>query len=87
MSAKTSGLSVARVHLALDDGGGVVEGVAVGAVDLRHAAEAVGVLDLAAVGVRSHDLAVGEEAAQVGGAGGLAGVRPHGLDARVEGAL
>ena len=54
-------------------------------MDLRHAAQAVGVLDLAAFGVRNHDLAVGQQPAQVGGAGGLAGVRPHGLDARIEG--
>ena len=53
-------------------------------MDLRHAAQAVGVLHLVAVAVRLADLAVREQAPQVPGGGRLAGVRPGGLDARVE---
>ena len=63
----------------------VGEGVARGAVDLRDAAQAVGVLHLAAVAVRLADGAAREQRAQVAGRGRLAGMRPRGVDARVEG--
>ena len=54
------------VHLALEDLAGVGEGVARRAVDLRHAAQGVVVLDAAAAAVRFADRAAGEERPQVG---------------------
>ncbi len=54
-------------------------------MDLRHAAQAVGVLHPPALAVRLADGAALEEAPQVAGGGRLAGVGPRGVDARVEG--
>ena len=63
-----------------------VKRAAGGAVDLRHAAEAVGVLDAGVVvAVRFAYLAVFEEDAQVCGGGDLSAMRPGGVDALVEG--
>ena len=64
------------VHLDVEDAVQVVQGVAGGAVDLRHAADRVGVLDAVAVGVvRALQLAVAQQPAQLGGGAHLAGVR------------
>src|SRR5436853_574472 len=75
------------VHLALAHRPDVPQGVPKGPVDLRHAAHAVGVLNLGAVRVRGHHLAVGQQALEVAGAGELPGVGADRLDARVEGPL
>jgi len=53
-------------------------------VDLRHAPHTVGVLHLGTIGVRLHDLAIGQQSAQVGGTGDLAGMRADGVYPRVE---
>ncbi len=74
------------VHLALQHRVRPRKRVARGAVDLRHAAQRVRVLHLAAVGVALHDLALGEERAQVAGADLLPGVGAHPHQALVEGA-
>src|SRR5690606_39384127 len=60
------------------------ERAATRAVDLRHAAQAVRVLDLPAVPVRLQDLAVDQEHPDILGHHLLAGVWPHGLNALVE---
>ena len=74
-----------RVHLHPHGRAHVGEGVPRRAVDLGHAAQAVGVLHLAAVAVRLADGAPREELAQVARGGGLPGVGAGGVDARVEG--
>ena len=66
-----------RIHLPFDDAGDERQGVAEGAVDLRHAADAVGVLHLPAIGVRRDDLAAFEQPADVGGTGDLPGMRAN----------
>ena len=55
-----------------------------GAVDLRDAAERVGVLDLFAIGVRSDDAAAGDDPPHVGRTADLPGVRACGVDFLVE---
>ena len=74
-----------RVELDVEDPAQVVERVAHGAVDLRHAAQRVRVLDL----VRSSrdgplEPAVAQQVAQLGGDGDLARVRPGELVGRGE---
>ena len=73
-----------RVHLDLVDAGHVAERVPGGAVHLRHAAQAVGVLDAAAVAVRLAHGAAGEQGLEVSRGGGLPGVRrgPRGCAGR-----
>ena len=66
-------------------GEGMGERVADGAVDLGHAAEAIGVLQprvVVAVGLAN--LAVGEQVAEMLGGGDLAGVGTSGMDAGIE---
>jgi hypothetical protein len=65
--------------------GDVGERAAHGPVDLRHAAQAVGVLDLAAVGVRVVERRAGEQPAQGLGGAPLARMRLAGVDTRVAG--
>ncbi len=62
------------------------ERVAAGAVDLRRAAQRVGVLHAGALraAVAGHDGGAGEQGPQVGGAVGLAGVRAQRLQVRGE---
>jgi hypothetical protein len=74
------------VQLGLHDAGQVAEGVAAGAVDLRDAAERVGVLHLAAVGVAGEDFAAGHEAIHVHGRLDRAAVRAEGDEPLIEGA-
>ncbi len=81
---ENQGIVGGAVHLTFDDLGRMGDGAAQGAVDLGHAAHAVGVLHLGAVGVRGHDLAVGQQPAQVGRAGNLARMRPHLLNAFIK---
>ena len=73
------GVALARDHLR-----GVRERVATRTVHLRHAAQAVCVLQLCAIGMRTVDRAVGREAAQVARDRGGAGMRAHGGDTRIE---
>jgi hypothetical protein len=56
-SSKTSGLSVTEFSSHLDDSYTVIERVATGAVHLRNAAQAIGILHLAAVAMRLEDFA------------------------------
>ena len=74
------------VQLDGEDAGGFGERVADGAVDLRSAAERVSVLHAAAGDVGLADLAAFEQIAEAAGALELAGMRPDGVDAVVEGA-
>jgi hypothetical protein len=71
-----------RVELARRDRRGVVHRVAGRSMDLRRAAERVGVLDAVAVGapVAGDDAGVGEDPPEVLRRGGLAGVGPQGLE-------
>ena len=73
------------VDLGLDDAGGVLDGIARSPVDLRNAAERVWILHAAAVGVRRHDLAVGEQDPHVGGDDLRTRVRPNVVQPLVEG--
>ena len=71
------------VHLDVEDPSEVVERVADRAVDLRHAAQRVRVLDLVARRlVGGLEAGVAEEVAELGGDGDLAGVRPGELVGR-----
>ena len=71
------------VDLGLDDGTGVFDGEAHGAVHLRHAAKRVGVLHLGAMGVGRQDFRAPEQLAEIPGDILLALVRAGGVDARV----
>jgi hypothetical protein len=73
-----------RVDLDGEGTGGEFQRVAHGPVHLGHAAQGVGVLDLAAIAVRLADGAAGQELAQVARGGRLSGVRAGGVDARIE---
>ena len=84
-SANTIGLSVAAFISIASTRCDVRERVAHGAVHLRHAAQAVGVLHAPAVAVRLAQRAAGEQARRLRADGGLAGVRARRVDARVEG--
>ena len=82
---KTSGLSVAELHLDVEDAAQVIEGVADGAVDLRDAAQRVRVLDLVGgrvVGVLQ--AAVAQQVAELRGDRDLARVRAGQLVGRGE---
>ena len=74
-----AGEKVDLERLRRDGDPGVVEGVPAGAEDLRGAAQRVGILD-PGVGdeVGRHHARAGQNAAHVGGRGGLAGVRSEG---------
>ena len=66
-----------RVHLAFHDACHMGEGIAERAVNLRHAADTVGVLHLVAVRMRHHDFTGFEKRSQIRRTGCLAGMRPH----------
>ncbi len=55
------------IHLGFHHGDGVSKGIPAGAVHLGHAAQAVGVLHLAAMAMRFEDLAIDQHRADVGG--------------------
>ena len=74
-----------REQLALQRAAHVGQRVRHGAQHLRRAAQRVGVLHAAAVGVAGHDRAALEQLAQAGRDARLSRLRPHGVQARVEG--
>ena len=75
-----------RVELDVEDAAEVVQRIADRAVDLRHAAQRVRVLDLVRRGVVAGlERAVPQEVAQFGGDRDLAGMRPRQLVGRGEG--
>ena len=73
-----------RVHLHLDDCTGVGDGIARGAVHLRHAAQRIRVLHFAILAGLCQDFASGDQSPEVAGAGLLARMRPHALEERVK---
>src|SRR5262249_49876435 len=70
--------------LALENRARVAEQVAARAMHLRHAAQRVRILDLAAVLVRLGDLGSDQQLAQECGHCNLSGMRTSGDDARIE---
>ncbi len=75
------------VHLGLEERVREADSLPRRAVDLRHAAQGVGVLDPPAPLVGLVDLARLQQQAQVGGRGRLSGVGPQRLQPRIEGVV
>ena len=75
------------VHLRLQDLAGVGEGVAGGAVDLRHAAQRVIILDASATAVGFPDRAASEQLAQIRRSLRRAGVGTRRDDPGIEGGV
>ena len=77
-SGSTTGLSMNETSFACGDRAGVLDGVTRCAVDLRRAAQRVGVLDpIVAVAMAGDDRRTGEQRPEVRRAGRLADLRAH----------